>query len=58
MFETPEFWVRSKAKSLSVATDGEVNRMTTPLHYLSRPGALCVIVPQGDKAVPRPAKSD
>jgi diacylglycerol kinase family enzyme len=29
-----------------VATDGEVNMLTTPLRYRIRPGALTVIVPQ------------
>ena len=34
------------AQRLPVATDGEVNVMTTPLHYRVRPGALKVIVPK------------
>ncbi|HEU4373271.1 MAG TPA: diacylglycerol kinase family protein [Telluria sp.] len=33
-------------KHLHVATDGEVNMLTTPLRYRIRPGALTVIVPQ------------
>jgi diacylglycerol kinase family enzyme len=33
-------------KRLHVATDGEVNMLTTPLRYRIRPGALTVIVPQ------------
>jgi YegS/Rv2252/BmrU family lipid kinase len=41
-----EIWVETKRpKRLPVATDGEVNVMTTPLHYRVLPGALRVIVP-------------
>lgn len=40
-----EFTVRTGHKQLRVATDGEVTRMETPLHYRVRPGALRVIVP-------------
>jgi diacylglycerol kinase family enzyme len=41
-----EIWVETRRpKRLPVATDGEVNVMTTPLHYRVRPGALTVIVP-------------
>jgi diacylglycerol kinase family enzyme len=57
ILETSEFWVRPKAKTLRVAIDGEVHRMNTPLHYRSRPRALCVIVPPGDEAVVEPSKS-
>ncbi len=43
-----EIWVETRRpKRLYVATDGEVNVMTTPLHYRVRPGALRVIVPEG-----------
>jgi diacylglycerol kinase family enzyme len=42
-----EIWVETrKPKRIPVATDGEVNVMTTPLHYRVRPGALKVIVPK------------
>jgi YegS/Rv2252/BmrU family lipid kinase len=42
-----EIWVETrKPKRLYVATDGEVNVMTTPLHYRVLPGALRVIVPE------------
>jgi YegS/Rv2252/BmrU family lipid kinase len=42
-----EIWVETpRAKRLYVATDGEVNVMTTPLHYRVRPKALRVIVPR------------
>ena len=47
-----EIWVETRRpKRLYVATDGEVNVMTTPLHYRVRPGALRVIVPndEGEK---------
>jgi diacylglycerol kinase family enzyme len=57
IMETPEFWVRPKAKTLRVANDGELNRMDTPLHYRSRPRALRVMVPSRDKAVVEPGKS-
>lgn len=41
-----EFWIYTRARHLRVATDGEVTRMTTPLHYRSVPKGLGVIVPQ------------
>ncbi|HST53196.1 MAG TPA: diacylglycerol kinase family protein [Pyrinomonadaceae bacterium] len=42
-----EIWVETgRPKRLPVATDGEVNVMTTPLHYRVLPGALRVIVPK------------
>jgi diacylglycerol kinase family enzyme len=56
ILETSEFWVRPRARTLRVATDGEVNRMDTPLHFRSRPRALRVMVPRGDKAVVEPGK--
>jgi diacylglycerol kinase family enzyme len=37
--------VRTRRRRVSVATDGEVRSMTTPLEYRIRPGALRVIVP-------------
>src|SRR5437868_4290332 len=44
-----EIWVETRRpKRLPVATDGEVNVMTTPLHYRILPGALRVIVQRGD----------
>lgn len=48
---TKEVWIETRRpKRLRVATDGEVNTMTTPLHYRVRPGALRVFVPEeGDK---------
>jgi diacylglycerol kinase family enzyme len=47
-----EIWVETRRpKRLPVATDGEVNIMTTPLHYRVRPGALKVIVPDEKSGV-------
>ena len=48
IFDTEEFWVGSKNTRLSVATDGEVMTLDTPLHYRIRPRALSVIVPIED----------
>jgi diacylglycerol kinase family enzyme len=45
-----EFTVRTRHAQLRVATDGEVTRMETPLHYRVRPGALRVIVPVESEA--------
>ncbi len=44
-FETGECWIKSRKRYLHVATDGEVRRLATPLHYRSLPGALRVIAP-------------
>ncbi|MEJ7616546.1 MAG: diacylglycerol kinase family protein [Pyrinomonadaceae bacterium] len=41
-----ELWVETRRKRLLVATDGEVNVMSAPLHYRVRPGELRVIVPR------------
>jgi diacylglycerol kinase family enzyme len=48
IFNAEEFWVGAKKKRLSVATDGEVTALSTPLHYRIRPRALSVIVPIED----------
>ena len=46
MVSAPELRVtRAGAPRIRVALDGEVARMTLPLHYRSRPGALRVILP-------------
>lgn len=45
MMTARELFVRAKRRRMSVATDGEVNFLTTPLEYRIRPGALRVIVP-------------
>jgi len=41
--------IGSRRKSLSVATDGEVNWMHPPLKYRSRPAALYVFTPAGQQ---------
>lgn len=48
IFDAAEFWVGSRNKRLSVATDGEVTTLDTPLHYRILPRALSVIVPVGN----------
>ena len=48
-FQADEFWIGAKKRRLSVALDGEVTVLDTPLHYRVRPAALGVIVPAGDK---------
>jgi len=46
MVSAPELRVtRAGARRVRVALDGEVARMTLPLHYRSRPGVLRVILP-------------
>jgi diacylglycerol kinase family enzyme len=45
---TDEVKIKTKHKHLRVAFDGEVELIPTPLHYLSRPGALRVMVPQNE----------
>ncbi len=45
-----EVWIETRRQRLRVATDGEITVMQTPLHYLVRPGALRVFVPQGEQA--------
>jgi diacylglycerol kinase family enzyme len=50
----PEFWVDTPKPSVHVAVDGEVQVMTTPLHFKVRPGALRVIVP-APPPEPRPS---
>lgn len=40
-----ELVIETRHRRLLVATDGEVTRMTTPLHYRTRPRALRVVVP-------------
>jgi diacylglycerol kinase family enzyme len=43
--EAGEVWIETLFKRVSVATDGEVCELESPLHYVSRPRALNVIVP-------------
>ena len=45
IYDGQECWVRTKARRLRVARDGEVTFLEPPLHYRARPGALGVIVP-------------
>jgi diacylglycerol kinase family enzyme len=40
-----ELWIDTPRTSISVAADGEVLRLTPPLHYRVRPKALNVILP-------------
>jgi diacylglycerol kinase family enzyme len=49
-----EFWIYTRASRLQVATDGEVGRMTTPLHYRIVPRALAVLVPQAAASSDKP----
>lgn len=49
---TSEVEIRSGARRLRVALDGEITMMPTPLRYRSRPGLLRVLVP-ADGAKPR-----
>ena len=43
-----EMWIETPHnRTIRVATDGEVTRLPTPLHYRMAAGALKVIVPQG-----------
>jgi diacylglycerol kinase family enzyme len=46
-----ELLIETRRKRVRVATDGEVTRMATPLHYKVRPGALRVIVPEATCAL-------
>lgn len=38
-------WIETRRRTLHVAFDGEVEKMTPPLHYRARPGALRVFLP-------------
>ena len=49
IFETTDLKVVSKKKILTVAADGEVQRLELPLNYSILPQALNVIVPLSDK---------
>lgn len=40
-----EMTIETRHKHLHVAFDGEVQKMSTPLRYRIRPGALTVMVP-------------
>ncbi len=43
--ELEEFWVESRRHRVPVGCDGEVLRLSSPLHFRIRPRALAVIVP-------------
>lgn len=45
LFHTDALTIKSRARSLHVAVDGEVTRMASPLRYKIRPKALTVMVP-------------
>ncbi|HTF37741.1 MAG TPA: sphingosine kinase, partial [Blastocatellia bacterium] len=45
---TTEVSIETRRSRIRVATDGEVTIMRPPLRYRVRPGALRVIVPEGD----------
>jgi diacylglycerol kinase family enzyme len=45
---TDKVKIETRHRQLRVAFDGEVDVMETPLHYQSRPGALRVMVPEGE----------
>jgi diacylglycerol kinase family enzyme len=53
-----EFWIDSRRKHLDVATDGEVLRLTPPLHFRSRHNELKVIAPPATpQDQPAPSKA-
>jgi diacylglycerol kinase family enzyme len=45
VLSTKQVSIETERPRTSVSTDGELNEMNTPLHYLVHPGALRVIVP-------------
>ncbi len=49
-FEAADFRVESERASIMVATDGEVNAMTTPVQYRIRPRSLRVLAPAQSEA--------
>lgn len=54
-----EVTIRTGHRRLQVAIDGEVELMTPPLYYRSRPRALAVIAPRAiEVAAPVPARGD
>ena len=40
-----ELTIRTKSRRVQVAIDGEIEKMTQPLRYRTRPGALRIVVP-------------
>ncbi|MDB6167752.1 MAG: sphingosine kinase [Verrucomicrobia bacterium] len=51
-FAVTEARVETSQRELLVATDGEVARMSGPLHYRTHPAALRVMVPRGEEKAP------
>ena len=49
---TTELLIETRRKRLSVAIDGEVITMDSPLHYQVRPGALRVMLPRAEVSSP------
>jgi len=49
-FEAADFRVESERASIMVATDGEVNAMSTPVRYRIRPRSLRVLAPAQSEA--------
>lgn len=47
---TKEIWIETRHKHLRVALDGEVIRITPPLHYRALPRVLSVLTPANDAA--------
>ncbi len=45
MMDVREVWIETPRRDVRVALDGEVTRMTPPLHYTIRPAALTVVAP-------------
>jgi diacylglycerol kinase family enzyme len=45
-----ELWIDTPRTSISVAADGEILRLTPPLHYRIRPRALNIMLPTGTTA--------
>lgn len=43
--DTPELTVAGSSRRIHIALDGEVTRLSMPLHFTSEPGALTVVAP-------------
>lgn len=50
VLRTTEVFIEARHKHLPVTTDGELSLLQTPLHYLIRPKALQVLVPNEDSS--------
>jgi len=49
--EAREAWIETRSPHTSISTDGEVQRIQSPLHYRSLPQALKVLVPRNPPPV-------